>query len=460
MPITLKIIGGIMAGREFVFGGPDLFLFGRATDCHCAIPADNYLSRHHFLLEVNPPDCQLKDLGSLNGTYVNNIKYGGRESAEPPEFEAAIGRAVGVRLKNGDIIKAGKIEIQVMIETEESPVLCVKCKAVIPEEEKDRWAFPGGAYLCGKCREVSARPVAAVPRSGQINMEELLRALFGAAGSGQDCPRIPGYEVLRRLGRGGFGEVYLVKRERDGKQLALKVMLSRRQDGGGKGRALFQREMENCMKLGHPNLVRFEEQRFENGLFFFTMEYCAGGSLQDLLSRRGGSLAEAEALPYMKQILSGLAFIHGQGYIHRDLKPENILFDENGPTAKIADLGLAKNFWQAGLSGLTATGAYAGTPYYMPREQIINYKLARPVSDVFAIGATFYRMLTGCYVYDFTGRDPIRAVLEGKVIPAREQKKISREIAAIIDRAIAPEWEDRYQDAGEMKQALEGAAGI
>jgi hypothetical protein len=236
MPITLKIIGGIMAGREFVFDGPDLFLFGRATDCHCAIPADNYLSRHHFLLEVNPPDCQLKDLGSLNGTYVNNIKYGGRESAEPPEFEAAIGRAVGVRLKNGDIIKAGKIEIQVMIETEESPVLCVKCKAVIPEEEKDRWAFPGGAYLCGKCREVSARPVAAAPRSGQINMEELLRALFGAAGSGQDCPRIPGYEVLRRLGRGGFGEVYLVKRERDGKQLALKVMLSRRQDVGGKGR--------------------------------------------------------------------------------------------------------------------------------------------------------------------------------------------------------------------------------
>jgi serine/threonine protein kinase len=165
-----------------------------------------------------------------------------------------------------------------------------------------------------------------------------------------------------------------------------------------------------------------------------------------------------EAKPIMLQALDGLAFAHTRGVVHRDLKPGNILLIGSKPNrkAKVSDFGLAKNFEQAGLSGLTLTGTFAGTPYYMPREQVVNFKHVKPVSDVWSVAATFYNLLTGWLPRDFPkGKDPLLVVLDGDVIPIRKRDAgIPKPLATVIDRALHTNPRSRFQDATAMKDAM------
>ncbi|MEN8907485.1 MAG: FHA domain-containing serine/threonine-protein kinase [Clostridiales bacterium] len=479
MSILLKVIDGPMIGEEFKFDEPDIFLFGRDKECHCCLPNDSFISRHHFLLEVNPPECRLKDLGSLNGTFVNDEKHGGRKRLSPIKLEEAQKAAREIELKNGDMINVGKTRIQVVVEKELlRPVKCVKCSAQIPAHEKDYYIYIGGTYLCRNCREDKSNEQKKTSKSStdinknvfghlrngkneksnDILLDEMIALLFGQNTSGKKAiPQIPGYDFVNELGRGGFGKVYLVKRQRDHKELAMKLMLAKKKEVREKDIALFRQEMSNCMKLCHDNIVAFEEQNYINGIFYFTMEYCGGGPMSRLIAKKGGYLDVDEALPYMFQVLDGLSFIHKNNYVHRDLKPDNILLDKNYKIAKIADLGLAKNFQKTGLSGFTVPINFAGTPHYMPKEQVTDFKNVTPTSDVFSIGATFYRILTGEYVYNFKGvKDPIVAILRERIVPIRERKwMIPKSIADVIDKAISPNYKERYKDAEEMKKALE-----
>lgn len=484
MEVKLKVIAGKMAGKEFIFDRHDIFIFGRSPKCHCHIPDDPYVSRNHFLLEVNPPECYVRDLGSLNGTYINGHKYGGREYGESPEEAAK--RAREVKLKDGDVIQAGGTVFLVQIEM---PAECIECGKEIPKEEREEAKFVGGTYLCRGCREKAVRKVAVpkkvfccvcgkeipideaggvgrgdyvcadcrnMPREREADiLEQILNAFLRGV---EKPPEIPDYEIIRQLGHGGMGVVYLARRIKDGAEVALKVMLAKRGRVTEKAVEYFQREMEICRQLQHPNIVAFYEQGYHKGVFYFVMEYCNGGSVDKLMEKRGGWLNLDEAIPIMLQALEGLAYAHERGYVHRDLKPSNILLVIDGKqrTAKISDFGLAKNFQQAGLSGITATGAYAGTLLFVPREQLLDFKHTRPVSDVFSIGATFYNMLTGKYVYEFSGADdPVHVILEGKVVSIRKRRvKLPDRLADIIDRAISPEPSDRFQTAGEMKDEM------
>jgi len=163
----------------------------------------------------------------------------------------------------------------------------------------------------------------------------------------------------------------------------------------------------------------------------------------------------------MLQSLEGLAYAHRHNIVHRDLKPHNLLLagSDGRWTAKIGDLGMAKNFEKAGLSGRTLTGAYAGTPQFMPREQVINFKYVKPVSDVWSLGATFYGMLTGQTPHDFPrGLDPIEVVLGGKIIPIRQRDaSLPKKLAEVIDRSLMVKPQERFQDASEFRRALEPA---
>jgi serine/threonine protein kinase len=188
------------------------------------------------------------------------------------------------------------------------------------------------------------------------------------------------------------------------------------------------------------------------------MELCEGGSVGDLMARNGGKLPLSQASPILMQALDGLAHAHRNGFVHRDLKPQNILLDRSaeGWTAKIADFGLAKSFQQAGFSGMTMTGHYCGTPYFMPREQVIQFKHVKPTSDIWSMGATLYNMLTSQTPHDFPrGRDPIEIILRGGIIPIRRRdRSIPKKVAEVIDRALLNSPSDRYQDAAEMREAL------
>jgi eukaryotic-like serine/threonine-protein kinase len=136
-------------------------------------------------------------------------------------------------------------------------------------------------------------------------------------------------------------------------------MLSRAQ-ADAKSIEQFKREMAVIAKLRHPNIVRFLDSGSDEGTFFFVMDYCDGGSLADAARRHGGTLPWETLRPWALQALEGLAAAHKEGFVHRDIKPQNILIHQG--IARISDFGLAKNFQKAGLSGMSITGQYAGTP--------------------------------------------------------------------------------------------------
>jgi len=416
--VTLKVTAGPLAGRTFAYDRHDTFLFGRSPECHAELAAaDTTASRHHFLLEVNPPQARLRDLGSLNGTHVNGVKHGGRGRQESPE-EAARRKLPEVDLRDGDQIRVGATVFEVGIEGRRSTA-----PAELPGDD----AAPLESVL-------SQRP--------------------------HTAPTVvPGYEVGRLIGRGGMGAVYLAKRAEDGATVALKVMLAQA-EVDEVGREAFQREIEVTRSLRHPRIVSLIDHGSTESTFYFAMEYCAGGSVADLQRRHPGGIPLTLSVRIALEALEGLAFAHEQGFVHRDLKPENLLLgDAAGAGAKVTDFGLAKSFQQAGLSGMTATGAVAGTLYFMPREQLTHFRLLKPVSDVWSMGATLYHMLTGAYPREFRpGEDPLPVILRGGVVPIRARDpRLPEAVAAVVDRSVVDTVSERYQTAGELRQALSQA---
>jgi serine/threonine protein kinase len=184
------------------------------------------------------------------------------------------------------------------------------------------------------------------------------------------------------------------------------------------------------------------------------MEYCEGGSLWDFIMKHGGKLPLKIAQPIMLAALEGLAHAHQSGIVHRDLKPQNILLDRG--IARISDFGLAKNFQQAGMSGLSITGNYAGTPLFMPREQLINFKHLKPVSDVWSMAATFYFMLTGAFPYPFTEkRDPIDVILNEPIVPVeKREKSIPQKLSSWFGQCLTSDLRKRFSSARQMIDSL------
>jgi hypothetical protein len=448
--VRIEIVDGASRGKEFVFDQHDTFIIGRLPDCHVCITDDNRVSRHHCILEVNPPDVRICDLGSRNGTHINAQKYGGRAQDETPQ-EGAHHAYDEVDLHDGDEIRVGRTIMQVHIEMppEVEVVYCQRCGRDVSDEMS---TGRQGKYICQQCRKQVKQDPA------ELLLAILQKARQAAVAS--HSLNIPDYDIERKLGEGGMGAVYLVRHKRDGQLFALKVMLSQIAVNE-RARQAFSREIENTGLLRHPHIVKFIDQGSTGSVFYFLLEYCNGGSVDGLMRKFGGVLPLTEATPIMLESLEGLAFAHKEGFVHRDLKPANILLsDSNGKrVAKIADLGMLKSFGEAGLSGMTVTGQAGGTYPYMPREQLLDYKYVVPVSDVWAMGATFYHMLTGQFCRDFQrGRNPQQVVLQGKIIPIRRRDaRIPKTVAAVIDKALSDSKAARYQDANELLHALEQA---
>ena len=458
--ISLVVTAGPIRGQRYDFSQHDTFLFGRSPDCHARLAAtDTSASRHHFLLEVNPPEARLRDLGSLNGTHVNGVRHGGRRPGESPEEAAARGGAE-VDLRDGDEVRVGATVIRVQVA---APPMCSECGRPIAEVERDRCGWVGGVYLCEACRRGTVTAGGAA--RGGAPLERL-----AAAPDDEEAPARPGqtvgpYEIERLLGRGGMGAVYLAHRRAGsppgsggapGGPVALKVMLPRMVVDEG-AQEIFIREIEVTRSLRHPNIVGLLDFGKHEGRFYFALDYCPGGSAEELRRRLGGRVPLPSALRIAVDALEGLAAAHEAGFVHRDLKPDNVLLAEGG-TARLADFGLAKSFQQAGLSGMTATGMVAGTFQFMPREQLTSYRQSRPTTDVWSMAATFYYLLTGEYARDFSSHgDPLAVILRGGTVPLRQRDpSVPADLAALVDRALDDEPSRRFPTAREFVTALRG----
>jgi eukaryotic-like serine/threonine-protein kinase len=221
--VQLRITEGIAKGKLYTFAAHDTFFLGRHPDCQMYLPDDTFVSRHHFILEVCPPQACVRDLGSRNGTYVNGRKIGGRQEGESPE-EGARRAYPEVTLKQGDRIQVGDTTLEVHIQQ--------------------------------AAKQAGPPPAAPVPSFDELNPQQLADLLLKAAKKGK-APRldIPGYQIEKELGRGGFGVVFRARRLADGIPVAIKVMLPRVAVPPVEIEK-FLREMTVTAQLRHPNIVK------------------------------------------------------------------------------------------------------------------------------------------------------------------------------------------------------------
>jgi eukaryotic-like serine/threonine-protein kinase len=457
--VTLTVTAGKSAGQTYEYTERTTCLIGRADDCDPRI-GDLQVSRHHCLLDVNPPDVRIRDFGSLNGTFVNDTEIGRRRKDQTPEQGARLFHREQ-DLKDGDQVRLGTgttLRISVCSaasSAEQAPARCGQCGRDVAAEVGAR----RGGFVCAACKRDPRAVVAALLRKA-------------AEGNPAVAP-VRGYSVVRELGRGGQGVVYLAEHHGSGRLMALKMLLAevaveeRARNG-------FLREIESTRVLRHVNVVELLDSGSTDGTFFFASEFCDGGSVTDLLRDAGRRLPIDEAVEITAQALTGLAYAHAvpvpgvrradgkveasRGLVHRDIKPSNILLAGTGAraTVKLADFGLAKAFDGAGLSGHTRTGSVGGTVAYMSRQQILDYKFAKPEVDVWAMAATLYHMLTGSTPRDFPPhKDPITVVLREPAIPIREREpSVPRRLAAVVDAALVDTPRIAVTSADEFRTAL------
>jgi eukaryotic-like serine/threonine-protein kinase len=427
MRVTLRVLAGPYHGQEFVFDHHDTFLIGRSENAHLYLPEDRFFSRHHCLLEIAPPRCFLRDLGSTNGTYVNGQRV--QESF----------------LKSGDRIQGGQTVLEVDVQVEQRPSEAEAPTLTKPFEIKiecancgRRETVEGSAtnepmtFICEECRE------------------ELKR---------QPQP-VPGYQMIKMLGRGGMGCVMLARSEKTGHAVAIKTLLPEVAVADQAVRR-FMREIEVAAALEHPNIVRYLESGTQNGSVYLVTEFVEGSDAARLADSQGGRLPYKQAIDVIAQSLDALAYAHGKGYIHRDIKESNILLSGSAPnyTAKLTDFGLAKSFTQSGMSGITMAGDMAGTFAYMPPEQIKDFRNVKPTSDIYAIGMTAYSLLAGDTALDVGPSGDmaatVRAIFEGQIVPLRQRvPEVPERAAEVIERALAKDPAHRWQSAAAMRTAL------
>jgi serine/threonine-protein kinase len=389
----VQVLDGPHAGTVVTWDQPGPYLIGRAPHARLALLHDLVASLEHCRLEVNERGCVIQDLGSRQGTLVNG---------------SAVSRSF---LQSGDVIKVGLSRLSVTI-------------SVAVDSEKT------------VLRRQSWSPTAATVIGDETD---------DAARLGGGMLDIPGYSIVREIGKGGMGVVYEAQRKSTAERVAIKTIVPA-PGAAHRQVQLFLREVEVQSQLTHPRIVRFIESGEHAGQVFLVMEFVETVEVEPLLK----TLARAKQVQVycgiVCQVLEALDFAHQRKLVHRDVKPRNILVTKSGSklSAKLADFGLAKNFELAGLSQLTADNEIRGTPAFMPWEQLRSSRYVKPAADIYAAGATLYFYLVGQTPGHTTQGAPDTA----------RPPDVPQGLWEVIDRALDADPKRRFATAGEMRGAV------
>jgi serine/threonine-protein kinase len=265
--------------------------------------------------------------------------------------------------------------------------------------------------------------------------------------------RLGKYTIVRKIGEGGMGAVYEAVQDGLGRRVALKV-LPKHMTKKPKQLERFRREAHAAAVLNHPNIVMVYEMDEDQGFHFFSMEYVEGVSLQDRI-KNGGRLPIKEALGIVRKIAEALDYAWKRGnVIHRDIKPANVLMSKEGHV-KLADLGLAKSTEED--SSLTRDNTAMGTPSYMAPEQGRAAKHVDCRADVYALGITLFRLVTGEVPYKGdTALSVMMAHIEEELPDARKlNPEVSDDLWAVIQRMTVKDPESRYQTHAEVLEDID-----
>ena len=266
------------------------------------------------------------------------------------------------------------------------------------------------------------------------------------------------YHILKKLGEGGMGQVYLAEHVKMGRKSALKVMNpGMNQDADAIAR--FNREASNASRLNHPNICAiYDFGETPDGLIYLAMEFIEGTSLTSLVEKNG-ALPPARAASIIHQSADALQVAHDAGIVHRDLKPDNIMIAKNRDgtdLAKVVDFGIAKAH-SSDAQKVTKTGMVVGTPEYMSPEQLSGDKLDGR-SDIYSLALVAFNCLTGALPFpaDSAQEAMIARLIEQPKTLAELKPDVAwpAEVQAVMDKALARDANERYQSAAQFGREL------
>lgn len=256
--------------------------------------------------------------------------------------------------------------------------------------------------------------------------------------------KIGSYQILKKLGVGGMGSVFLAQKENESSLVALKL-LPRSSNQNEKVVSRFEREFRALQQLNHPAIVGGIEKGCSGGYHYYVMEYFEGQTLKSFVEKNK-PVDFNKAVQLIRSVAIGLQYASSQGMIHRDIKPDNIILTDSGQI-KIIDFGLVK-IENENVMNLTRTQTAMGTPYFISCEQAKNAKDADLRSDIYSLGATLFYLITAEYpVKGATAYEVLSALISGQILkPIDVNVNIPNDLNTLILNMMAQKMEERYQD--------------
>ena len=260
--------------------------------------------------------------------------------------------------------------------------------------------------------------------------------------------------LVRKIGQGGMGEVWLARHETLQKDVAVKILPA---DFARHSEAVerFLREARSAARLEHPNVVQVLDAGSQDGTHYIVMQYVDGTDLEKIQKKKG-RLSTADALAVVRRVAVALGAAHKLGIVHRDIKPSNILVTRKQGRVMVADFGLAREI--GGDAGLTTEGSVMGTPHYLSPEQARG-EAVDGRSDLYSLGGTLYTLLSGAMPY--TGATPLSVAVKhasptDRPRPLRELvPELSPEVEGLVEKLMAKKAADRFQTAEEVVASID-----